>query len=172
MSTGVRPQSARAIANHFVSLLKGDGDATTPMKLLKLVYIAHGWNLAVFDAPLIDDRIEAWEYGPVIPDLYHAIKKFGLKEVVGPIKGGSRAILKDYDADHLRLAELVLSTYRGWDAIELSAMTHREGTPWHTVWNDRGRQGRRNMEIPNHLLREHFLELGSRVTDRNESRAV
>lgn len=35
----------------------------------KLVYFAHGWNLAINQAPLIDDTIEAWPC-PVIPALY------------------------------------------------------------------------------------------------------
>ena len=48
----------------------------TTMQLLKLVYIAHGWMLGLYDLPLISDEV-AWLYGPVIPNLYKEIKSYG-----------------------------------------------------------------------------------------------
>ena len=47
------------------------------MKVLKLVYMAHGFNLAITDDPLINDRVEAWKFGPVIRPLYGKLKQFG-----------------------------------------------------------------------------------------------
>ena len=41
------PYSAIAIANYFVDCSKGKSDLT-PMKMQKLIFIAHGWYLAYF----------------------------------------------------------------------------------------------------------------------------
>lgn len=68
---------SRTIANHFIALAEIEGRTITPMTIQKLVYLAHGWSLGLFDEPLIDDTVEAWEYGPVIPSLYNAFKKYG-----------------------------------------------------------------------------------------------
>ena len=44
--------------------------AVTAMKLQKLCYYAQAWSLVWDEAPLFDDKIEAWANGPVIPALY------------------------------------------------------------------------------------------------------
>lgn len=163
MAVAARPQTARAVGNYFIALMNEDGDSLTPMQLLKLVYIAHGWNLAINGRPLIEDPIEAWKYGPVIVDLYRGTKKFGPYPVTGFIGGGRRAILRDYNEEDIRLAEEVLAKYRGWKAFELSEMTHQPGTPWHTVWHERGGSSHRQTIIPNDLIRDHFVELGERI---------
>ena len=69
--------SSKAIANLILDLDRDNGIRIDPMKLQKLVYISHGWNLAIHGKPLISDPIQAWQYGPVIPVLYHEFKNSG-----------------------------------------------------------------------------------------------
>ena len=68
---------AARIANEFV--LRGLNDSVTvdPLKVQKLVYFAHGWHLAFLSQPFILEDVEAWKYGPVVPELYRDFKKFG-----------------------------------------------------------------------------------------------
>ncbi|KQH74402.1 Panacea domain-containing protein [Xylella fastidiosa] len=47
----------------------------TPLQVLKLVYLAHGWCLGVHTQPLIDELVEAWRAGPLIRSLYNVIKQ-------------------------------------------------------------------------------------------------
>ncbi|MDQ6665177.1 MAG: DUF4065 domain-containing protein, partial [Acidobacteriota bacterium] len=68
---------ALAVANYFLDCARKDGRELDPMGIQKLVFFAHGWHLALVGSPLIEQRVEAWEYGPVIPDIYHAFKEFG-----------------------------------------------------------------------------------------------
>src|SRR5215467_7486621 len=68
---------AKAVANEFLYLAKEERRPVTPMQLLKLVYFAHGWYLALTGERLIDERVEAWKYGPVVPSIYHEFKRFG-----------------------------------------------------------------------------------------------
>ncbi len=53
------------------------GAVLTPLQVLKLVYLAHGWCLGVHTQPLIDESVEAWRAGPVIRPLYNVIKQDG-----------------------------------------------------------------------------------------------
>src|ERR1700736_6544090 len=77
---------ARAVANYFLQRANAEGIPITPMAIQKLVYFAHGWMLAVYGRPLINQRIEAWEYGPVIRDLYQQFKRFGDLKITEPAK--------------------------------------------------------------------------------------
>ena len=60
--------SSIRIAVEFLELAKNQTHykEITTMQLLKLVYIAHGWMLGLYDKPLISDEVEAWQYGPFI----------------------------------------------------------------------------------------------------------
>src|SRR5208282_4587731 len=66
-----------AVANWFIENLS----RVDPLKLQKLVYFAHGWHLALRDQPLIDELVEAWDYGPVVPSLYHQFKRYGNQSI-------------------------------------------------------------------------------------------
>ncbi|MBV9510077.1 MAG: DUF4065 domain-containing protein, partial [Caulobacteraceae bacterium] len=67
---------SRTVANRFLELARERGQMLTPMQLLKLVYIAHGWMLGLAGRPLIRDEVQAWQYGPVIPPLYNAVRSY------------------------------------------------------------------------------------------------
>lgn len=53
------PAASPAIANQFIPLALHDGRPLTNMHLQKLVFIAHGWNLAIRNLPLTEDDPEA-----------------------------------------------------------------------------------------------------------------
>lgn len=67
----------KAVANYILDCGKEDGETLSPMKLIKLVYLAHGWNLGLTGEPLITEHVQAWRYGPVIPSIYHDFKEYG-----------------------------------------------------------------------------------------------
>lgn len=68
---------ATSIANGFLSLAEQSGKQLTQIEIQKLVYFAHGWNLCLFDSPLIGEQFEAWKYGPVARGLHAVAKNYG-----------------------------------------------------------------------------------------------
>ncbi len=139
--------SAAQVANRLREL---SGETLTALQLLKLVYISHGWSFPINDRPLMGERIEAWQYGPVVPNLYHAIKGFRAEPVRNPIPDGDTPL----DASDKRVIDAVYRTYGQYSGGQLSAMTHRPGTPWAIAW-ERGR----NSEITNDMIEEHYKGL-------------
>lgn len=159
---------AAAIANYFLDLADRDETSLDPMKIQKLVYFGHGWHLALRDEPLIKERIEAWEYGPVIPPLYGQFKKFGN----GPIT--ERAYKVEYDALKFSykvasiesqadeqtnaftrsLLDRIWQVYGGLSGIELSNLTHAEGSPWALTYARN--LGQRHLVINDDLIKEDF----------------
>lgn len=66
------------IASYFLfKAEQGGQELLSNMKLQKLLYYAHGLNLALDKGPLFNETVEAWTYGPVVPRIYHKYKDFG-----------------------------------------------------------------------------------------------
>ncbi|MEX1035963.1 MAG: type II toxin-antitoxin system antitoxin SocA domain-containing protein [Sneathiella sp.] len=141
--------SAITIADEILKIAKRKDKSLTPLQLMKLVYIAHGWSLALRDVDLFPDRIEAWKFGPVIPDLYHATKHFGRKEI--PLDRISDEP-SNVDGDTRSFLEDVFEKYGHLSGFSLSSLTHKSGTPWDQVYeNDVF-----NIEIGDELIRNHY----------------
>lgn len=137
------------------------GSATTPMHVLKLVYIAHGWMLGIFDKPLITESPEAWRYGPVVPSVYHQYKEYGgsnITEEYGDLS-------KLFETEQTDLIDAVLYAYRDHSALDLSAITHQPGTPWSKVYDGGKGQG---LPIPDELIQDYYKKLAESRVTRND----
>ncbi|HBB95389.1 MAG TPA: hypothetical protein DC054_08350 [Blastocatellia bacterium] len=145
---------ARSVANELVRIAGAKGRTLTNMQLQKLVYIAHGYSLAILQKPLIKQIVEAWRYGPVVPDLYHALRQYGNGVVNSPINILPAEELSETDKALLASVE---SAYGRFTGPQLSTMTHREGTPWREVY--RPNAFFNNDVIPDSLIKEHYVRL-------------
>src|SRR5262249_39748786 len=132
-----------------------------------IIYYAHGWFLALRDQKLVDQPFEAWEYGPVVQDLYHQFKRFGKEPITGRAtvlnKSSATYDLAKYDIsrdDILLLTELV-DFYAGIPAGKLSDMSHERGGPWDAVWNYEGRSNP-GMFIPDQIIADWFKKQKTR----------
>ena len=141
------------VADAILKIAKAKGEGLTPMQLVKLTYIAHGWSLALRGKGLFHNRIEAWQYGPVIPDLYRATKSYG-RNKIPPSAIGESDDIPVTSEDQAFLSE-VFRIYGHLDGVSLSYMTHQAGTPWTQVYRD----GMRHIEIPGELIAQHYAEL-------------
>ena len=127
------------------------------MWLQKLVYIAHGWNLAINGEPLVADSAEAWDGGPVYRPIWNHIKLNGYAKpscaLVDP--ESSTEYKADLSENERRIIDLTWQKYNGFSGSELSRMTHLPGTPWTETYMKLGRDA----VIPNPLIRQHYLDL-------------
>lgn len=166
------PHRAVEIANAFLAL-PAAANGLTQMQLQKLAYFAHGWNWAINGAPLIQEGFEAWNFGPVVRDLYDHTKFFGSTPILRPITpddshvarffGGNgkaspyRAALTDRER---QVIERVLSSYGGLSAARLVEMTHQPETPWSSAFS-RGQ----NTPISEDEVRAYFDAMADRAAE-------
>ena len=95
----------------------------TAWKLQKLVYYSQAWHLVWEDAPLFNERIEAWANGPVAPALYRVHQgQFEIDE----LPSGDPGALTEGERESITV---VLRDYGGRSAQWLSELTHMED-PW------------------------------------------
>lgn len=142
--------SSLLVGNRLLQLARERGISLTPMQVLKLVYIAHGWMLALYHRPLIRDTVEAWQYGPVIPRLYSALRQYGGNPVTGTI-----GVAGQLDSAAESILKQVLDRYGHLSGPALSRLTHASGTPWAEVYED----GEYGIEIPDDLIEDHYIGL-------------
>ncbi len=137
---------ALAVANYILDLADKDGEVITPLKLQKLVYIAHGWNLCINEEPLIFERVQAWQWGPVIEEVYREFKRFGNQPITSrgtilkKVGFDDTYQVEDFepeigeDEKAIDVIEGVWEAYKHYSPMELSNLTHQKGTPWRNAW--------------------------------------
>ncbi|NWN45913.1 Panacea domain-containing protein [Candidatus Phytoplasma pruni] len=108
---------------------KGIQDLTN-LKLQKLMFYTYARYLAVHKKVLFDDHIEAWSYGPVIPNLYFTFRVFGNDVIDLTNTSGS-------DSQQIEGREeikYILDKYGAMDPYALMEKTQSED-PWFEVFD-------------------------------------
>ena len=137
------------IASLFIQLANGlPNDQIDNLKVNKLCYYAQGWSLVRLGYPLFDDEIQAWDYGPLIQEVYYAYRACG--------KNPIQDVATDFDEENLTGDERSLLTdvyvnYGKYTSSALIDMTHRDGTPWKQVYIPH-----KNIVIPLESIKEYF----------------
>ncbi len=165
------PYDPKAIANFFLALAESEGRSITPLQLTKLVYIAHGWHLGLTGQPLVNEKPEAWQYGPVLPSIYHEFKSFGNQPITrraGELDWNTFSVKEISLPNDPALEPLRNFLRQVWDIYgkhsggQLSTITHVSGTPWYKTWVEMGAKNRKGVAIPDELIRNHYRELKER----------
>ena len=160
---------AIAIANYFVD--KSLQDKTAPYKLtllrlVKYVYIAYGFALALLNRVIIDKRfdvVEAWRYGPVIPSVYHSFKhnqnepiKHKASILINEDENGNMTFITPMieDKEIMQVLDFVWEKYKNRSTSDLIDILHSKGTPWHYCYKEGC-----NIEIPDEMTKLYYRSI-------------
>jgi uncharacterized phage-associated protein len=131
------------------------------MHVIKLTYIAHGYYLGFTDNPLIGEAVVAWKYGPVIPTIYHSFKKYGSGKVEKlecevDFQSQEPIIITPItkDVNVTPMLDSVFGVYAKFSALQLSALTHQQNTPWDITFREKGE----GAIIANEVIRDHYKD--------------
>lgn len=145
-----------AIANEF---LRRRQNSAWPqqMWIQKLVYIAHGWNLAINGKPLVNETPQAWDNGPVFRSIWDHIKENGYRSPYSTLVDAETGveISDSLTDDEKEVIDHVWVKYGGFSAQRLSKMTHRPGTPWSNAYLQA-----RNALLDENEIKNHYIKLG------------
>jgi len=118
--------TAYNVADLFLKLSEPEvGDYISNLKLQKLVYYAQGFHLAIYNEPLFNEDIVAWEHGPVVPELYRVFKGHGSDVIPVP----EDVDFSMFSEEQIDLVKEISEVYGQFSAWKLRNMTHSE-TPW------------------------------------------
>lgn len=153
--------SAVSVANAF--LLNGfkDKEPISPMMIQKLLYLAQGYHLYLCKLPVFDEDFQAWRFGPVVPSIYQACKKYS--------RHGITELLTEWyeeweervpaappsESEAIKVIEFVWENYGSFNPMRLSQWTHVKDGPWDRALKS-GTRIRRHKPIPNMHIQEYF----------------
>lgn len=125
------PGKLYGVVAFFLSSMDEEGEETiTPLKLQKLIYYVQAWSLGINDKTIFDEDIVAWEYGPVVNDIYQLFKAYH-REHIPKVETFDAYGFSD---EELQLLFLVKKVYGKYDAFYLKDLTHNE-EPWKNARN-------------------------------------
>lgn len=131
-------------------------EGITHLKLQKLLYSAQGISLGMFDKPIFNENIEAWQHGPVVREVYSIYNIFGRDNIDIKMDKEKEEIIKKIEDDKevseaLNLAYDNFAIYTAW---QLRQMTHEDNTPWDITQKTKGL----GSVIENSLIEQYFKE--------------
>lgn len=109
-------------------LRHGDAIMATNLTLNSLVYLAQVESLRKIDEPLFEDKVEAWDCGPVEPEVHAVYGKYGHGRIPEP----EGAVEPDERTN--AIIDTTVRKYGRLTAFDLAELYHREGSAWRSVY--------------------------------------
>ena len=143
---------ARAVANEVIRLAHARPVPITNLEVLKLIYFAHGFMLALNNQRLFWQNVVAWPHGPVVIDVYESLKVYGRHPITEQIQMPGLTPVGG-------IAESTIGhSYRNmkkYSTRRLVGISHDPQGPWHKVWHGFGQ----NHVISNEMIKDYFDSL-------------
>ena len=121
---------ATKIAEYAIEYENKKNRPISNLRLQKLLYFIQAQFLVNNHEPCFEDEMEAWDFGPVVPSVYHEYKYFGSSSI--PLSASKKSYdIYDDDKD---LIEHILDRCAQYSTTELVSITHRQ-TPWREAYS-------------------------------------
>ena len=141
---------ALSVARYIIERCHLQNRTISNLKLQKILYFVQAEFLVSTDQPCFAEEIEAWDFGPVVPEVYQEYKIFGSANI--PVfRRGVRTIT--ISRDDQELINGIVDECAQYSASALVDITHRQ-TPWIEAYN---RPGYNNV-ISKESIRKYFAE--------------
>lgn len=129
-------------------LCEKSGWSLSNLKLQKIMYLIQMLYLGQRDSRLIDGSFEAWDYGPVMPDVYSCVRVYG----GDPIKNIFHGVEKITDAKATYIFDQALERFGKYSPGQLVEMTHWPKGAWAACY----KPGAYGIPIPDGLIKEEY----------------
>ena len=157
-------RDVRQVGNAILDAAARDGVTLSNLALNKIIYFAHAWYLALYSQPLVDSPFEAWQYGPVHPQVYHQLKRYSDQPITSRLTridletGADVPIEVSLSAEEEDHITKITRFYGTRSASWLVEATHEPGAPWDQVWSAAERSPCPGMAIPDDLTERFYSQ--------------
>ena len=121
------------------------------LKLQKILYFIQAYFLIKQPSRCcFDDKIEAWDFGPVVPKAYRKYKQFGSSDIPTIIDFEKSDSNDCITCDDKNLIKTVIDKFADYSATDLVGLTHTQ-SPWIDAYIPH-----MNREITPEAIKEYF----------------
>lgn len=117
------------VALYVIKRCNEMGRSISNLKLQKILYFLQAEFLVAKNRPCFAENIEAWDFGPVVPEVYHKFKVYGGASI--PYIG--KETLPLFSEQDQTLMNGIIDKCSAYSASALVEMTHHQ-TPWKAVY--------------------------------------
>ena len=128
---------AMTVAKYIVSKCTREHTPVSNLQLQKILYFVQKESLLYDGEPIFADEIEAWQFGPVVPNVYFHFSGFGAMPIVMEYE------TPEFEEEEEELIDDVVARKKmlyPWDLVE---ETHKTGGAWDQIYRD----GRGNRQV-------------------------
>ena len=125
--------SAVDIAKAVICLADKSNQKTDNLQLQKILYFAQALSLVRNKKKLFPEKVEAWEYGPVIDTVYQEFKGYKKKPIL--CEDEYEKVLKGIYKKDQKVLEDTLMMLKEYNGKELVEITHSH-LPWKEVYKE------------------------------------
>lgn len=137
------------IARYIIERCSSTNKTISNLKLQKILYFVQAEFLVSKDQPCFAEKIEAWDFGPVVPEVYYTYRMFGSANI--PCIGKSRVSQMISPSDK-KLLNGIIDECAKYSASALVEITHNQ-TPWIDAYEPNW-----NNEIKPESIKNYFQE--------------
>lgn len=98
-------------------------------KLQKILYFIQAEFLVNLDKPCFSEEIQAWSFGPVVPDVYKQYRAYGATNIPDQKDEGFE-LISEQDKEHL---DAIIDNAAEYSVLGLTEITHRQ-SPWKNAY--------------------------------------
>ena len=128
------------LAKYIVVKCIQDKYLISNLQLQKILYYIQREFLQRFDRPAFTENIEAWPFGPVVPDVYYYFCGAGAMRI-GVCDEPEEEILS-MPEEYRRVIDSIIESKRELNPWDMVSETHKSGGAWDSVY--RGGYGNRS----------------------------
>lgn len=131
---------AMTVAKYIVSKCMREKSPISNLQLQKLLYLVQKESIVINDEPIFVDEIEAWRFGPAVPNVFFHFSGFGAMPII------MEYVVDEIDDDDRELIDDVVDRKKmlhPWDYLDEIC---GEGGAWCRVW-DGGSEDRKVIPV-------------------------
>lgn len=141
--------TALQIAKYIIDFCTRCGNPISNLQLQKILYYIQLNFYRNFQYLAFEDEIQAWSYGPVVPEVYHHFCSFGATRICS-LYESERNIFSREEENLVNRVINVCSSLEPWELVERS---HQIGSPWARVYHGKA------IDIPVEYIMEYATKM-------------